>query len=119
MTKELRRITVETLPNGYALTVGSENYMYFTTDELLDGFMYHVGLNEIGCIDTKTIKDFLVAAVAWRADCGRTAKEILRLTEENRRLTSIVGNNRRSLKRMKERIAKYGSCDDFDDEDEQ
>ena len=47
MAKEkLIKINVRNLPNGYALTVGSQEYMYYNPMDLLAGFMVHVGLQQ-------------------------------------------------------------------------
>jgi hypothetical protein len=47
MAKEkLIKINVHNLPNGYALTVGSQEYMYYNPMDLLAGFMVHVGLQQ-------------------------------------------------------------------------
>ena len=44
----MKKITVQTLPNGYALNFDGDRqngYMYFNVDDLLKGFMIHIGLN--------------------------------------------------------------------------
>ena len=44
--KELIDINVHKLPNGYSLTVGTQEYMYYNPMDLLAGFMVHVGLQQ-------------------------------------------------------------------------
>ena len=44
--KELIDINIHKLPNGYALTVGTQEYMYYNPMDLLAGFMVHVGLQQ-------------------------------------------------------------------------
>jgi hypothetical protein len=42
----MKKITVQTLPNGYALNFDGDRrngYMYFNVDDLLKGFMIHIG----------------------------------------------------------------------------
>lgn len=47
MAKEkLIKINVHNLPNGYSLTVGTQEYMYYNPMDLLAGFMVHVGLQQ-------------------------------------------------------------------------
>ena len=47
MAKEkLININVKNLPNGYSLTVGTQEYMYYNPMDLLAGFMVHVGLQQ-------------------------------------------------------------------------
>ena len=113
MAKELLNIKIQTLPNGYALTVGNNEYMYFTLEKLLDGFMYHVGLGELGFVNMEDIKTFLDAAVVYRADDGQIAKKMTKLTNENERLQSMFENQKKTitslrniLKKAKEELAK-------------
>ena len=49
MKNKLRKITVQTLPNGYSLDVEGlypGGFLYFNEMELLAGFITHVGLHE-------------------------------------------------------------------------
>ena len=49
MKNKLRKITVQTLPNGYSLDVEELHpggFLYFNEMELLAGFITHVGLHE-------------------------------------------------------------------------
>ena len=49
MKNKLRKITIQTLPNGYSLDVEGLHpggFMYFNEMELLAGFITHVGLHE-------------------------------------------------------------------------
>lgn len=41
--KVLKTIKVSTLPNGYSLTIGNNEFMYFSEVDLLAGFLSHVG----------------------------------------------------------------------------
>ena len=98
MAKQLTNIKAETVPNGYALDVDDAHYMYLNIEELLQGFMYHVGLGELGTTNSKTISEFIAASMEWRADEGKTTKELLRLRKQNEALTSLCDNLRRQLK---------------------
>ena len=44
--KELIDINIHKLPNGYSLTVGTQEYIYYNPMDLLAGFMVHVGLQQ-------------------------------------------------------------------------
>ena len=49
MKNKLRKITLQTLPNGYSLNVDGLHpggFLYFNEMELLAGFITHVGLHE-------------------------------------------------------------------------
>lgn len=106
MAKELRRIGIETLPNGYALTVGEHNYMYHNEKDLLEGFMYHVGLNEKGYIDRETIEEFLTASIVYRSDNGSTVKKMLKTEKENESLRSMCDAMRKRIKTLESGVGK-------------
>jgi hypothetical protein len=60
MAKEkLIKINVRNLPNGYALTVGTQEYMYYNPMDLLAGFMVHVGLQETDYMEKGNILTML------------------------------------------------------------
>ena len=98
MAKQHMNIKVETAPNGYALDVDDAHYMYLNIKGLLQGFMYHVGLGELGTANSKTISEFIAASMEWRADEGKTTKELLKLKKQNEALTSLCDNLRKQLK---------------------
>ena len=106
MEKELLNIKIQTLPNGYALTVGSEEYMYFTLEKLAEGFLYHVCLGELGAASNEDIKTFLDAAVVYRADNGKIAKRMVILEDENKRLSSTLENQKKVIAKQKSALRK-------------
>ena len=61
--KDFTKIKVSTLPNGYALTVDDQEYMYFNEIDLLAGFMGHVGMHEVDYADRGTILSSLMSAM--------------------------------------------------------
>lgn len=88
--KELKNITVQTLPNGYSLTFDgmkqSQGYLYFTPEKLLEGFMLHIGLHMTDQLSTETMQDFIVAAMNWN-DNEKCVKEIEKLNMNLRLMT--------------------------------
>lgn len=96
--KVLPVITVETVPhgqepNGYVLKFDGAKqpggYLYFSPDELLKGFMCHIGLKMTDQLNKETMSDFITAACNWK-DTESCQKEIrnlqlkLRLTIQSR-----------------------------------
>ena len=83
-------IDVDTLPNGYSLKFDGMKqqggYMYFTPEQLLEGFMAHIGLEMTDQLNMDTIQDFLVTAINWR-DNKACVKEIERLKNALRLMT--------------------------------
>jgi len=83
--KYLKRITVLTLPNGYSLTYDgmkpAGGHMYFTPEQLLEGFMVHIGLEMTEQLDIDTMQDFIVAACNWK-DNAKCVQEIEKLNTQ-------------------------------------
>ena len=124
MEKELLNIKIQTLPNGYALDVEKQKYMYYSLDGLLEGFLYHAGLGEKPYCNKEFIKDFLATAVAWKTGDGDLAKKNIELADENKRLAYTIQTSKKTIKRLKERIKSLGkdsneSLNEEDDEDEE
>ena len=83
--KDQIKVRVATVSNGYTLDLTidgqKQGYMYFNLTELLEGFMYHVGLLEVSPYGKAEIREFLDAASKWQ-DNGLLVKELLQKTEE-------------------------------------
>ena len=98
MSKKIKKITVQTLPNGYALNFDGDRqkgYMYFNVDDLLKGFMIHIGLNMTEQLSMENIDDFLVAVMNWN-ETGKCIKEMRRMEEE----FNTARHNRNSIARQ-------------------
>lgn len=124
MEKELLNIKIQTLPNGYALDVENEKYMYHSLEGLIEGFMFHVCLGEKPYCNKEFIKDFLATAIAWKTGDGDLAKKNIELVDENKRLLSTIQTSKKTIKRLKERIKSLGkdsneSLNEEDDEDDE
>ena len=97
---KLPNVSVTTLPNGYALTFDGmrqpKGYMYFSLEDLLKGFMIHIGCGKTDQLDMSNIDDFLDAVLAFKGkeDC----------IEEIRRLQSKVDIAQRSRNYMAKRL---------------
>ena len=109
MAKELLNIKTETLPNGYALDVDNQKYMYHSIEGLIEGFMFHAGLGEKPYCNKEFIKDFLATAIAWKTGDGDLVKKNIELMNENKRLSSTIQTNKKTIKRLKERIKSIGN----------
>ena len=62
------KITLTTVPNGYALDVDGVGYMYYNTTSLIEGIIYHIGLHQPKWADDETIKALLTVAAQWTPD---------------------------------------------------
>ena len=65
--RNLMKISLRTVSNGYTLTVDESEFMYFNEVDLLAGFMAHVGLSETGYMDKGTILNTLFSAMMGSA----------------------------------------------------
>ena len=83
--KEKLNIKVITAPNGYVLDIGSHGFFYFTLDKLLEGFIYHIGFNELGEVSVDKIGGILEVAGKWK-DNAKLVKQIIALEHENKTL---------------------------------
>jgi len=63
--KNFPLIKVETLPNGYALTVGKHEYMALSPESLVDIFFTHVAIGELEYINRDTATGLLQSAATW------------------------------------------------------
>lgn len=96
--RQLKKITVQTLPNGYSLDFDGarhKGYMYFNEHDLLKGFMIHIGLNMTEQLSMENIDDFLVAVMNWN-ETGKCIKEMRRMEEE----FNTARHNRNSIARQ-------------------
>lgn len=93
-------ITVQTLPNGYNLRfdgMGQPNgYLYFTKEDLLKGFMAHVGLGITREMQMTDIDEFMKAAMNWNDN--------EKCIEEIGRLKSIIRQKEGSMSSLADRI---------------
>ena len=78
-------INVRTVPNGYTLDIEKgekkQGFMYFNPKKLLDGFMYHVGFEELGEVSEEFRAEVMKAAIAWQ-DNGKLVKLNLKYEAE-------------------------------------
>lgn len=114
MEKELLKINLRTIPNGYTLNVDDKAYMYFNAKELLEGFIYHVGLEELDEIDAETRLDIITAAMTWKEN-GKAIKELIKLKKANERLENTNKRLQNKIKNLKIKLGKVAN-DDEDDE---
>lgn len=118
--KELKNITVQTLPNGYSLTFDgmkqSQGYMYFNEEKLLEGFMLHIGLHMTDQLSTETMQDFIVAAMNWN-DNEKCVKEIEKLnlnlrlmTQKRNGMAKRLTDERDQFIKLRNAIEEFGKA---------
>ena len=87
--KKLPKIEVHSVQNGYVLTFDGarHEFMYFTPEKLLEGFMMHIGLKMTDQLNMDNVKDFLTVVLEWH-DAEKRIKEIDRLKTALSAMTS-------------------------------
>jgi outer membrane murein-binding lipoprotein Lpp len=101
--KDLAKINLSTLPNGYALTVDGKEYMYFNEIDLLAGFMGHVGMREVDYADRGTILSSLMSAML-----GDTFTDAVATLKQ--RVSLLSGKYETTIAKMDDAIAYVNSA---------
>ena len=106
--KELPRIEVHTLPNGYSLSIEGHRheYMYFSPEKLLEGVMVHVGLKMTEELSTDTIKSFIDSAIefhnqkASHKELQKAQREMDKVNRKYRALANKMIKERHRMLRL-------------------
>lgn len=105
--KKLPRIEVRTLKNGYSLEFdgmqSSGGHMYFSVDQLLRGFMIHVGLKMTAQLDPTMMADFIETAMKY-GDNQKSIREIETLNSKLWMMKRSRGAMAKRLVAERERI---------------
>lgn len=106
-------ITVSTVPNGYSLFVDNhsqkKDYLYFSVHDLLDGILYHVGMEEAGAINMDMMKVLLETATKWR-DNKALVKELMNKKEEIQALNDKLDAQYRKIDRLERSANRLKRC---------
>lgn len=82
--KKLPFIKIETLPNGYAMTVGKHEYLALSPESLVDIFFTHIAIGELEYINRDMAAGLLQAAATWQT-VGEALSANAQLIAEARR----------------------------------
>lgn len=102
--KQLTKVSVQTLPNGYSLDVDGKGYMYFTLQELLEGIFVHVGLHKLDWLDRDTITNLMTACATWPKE-GDAIQEAARLTAQIESLRQTRTKDASTIATLKNQLA--------------
>ena len=101
--KQLTKVSVQTLPNGYSLDVDGKGYMYFTLQELLDGIFVHVGLHKLDWLDRDTITGLMTACATWPKE-GDAIQEAARMTAQIESLQQTRTKDANTIEALKKEL---------------
>ena len=83
--KTLKKVTVRTLPNGYELTIGGREYMYFSEETLAASIFDHLLLGNNKESDVSLSANLMEAAATWQT-IGEAVKANAPLLRDNKAL---------------------------------
>ena len=97
--EKIKKISVETLPNGYALTVGKNHYMTFNEKELAAAVFYHVLLGNEEYVNKDISENLMTAAATWPTvgDSIQGNATLMAEIKEARRETRVARKQNNSL----------------------
>ena len=103
--KQLTKVSVQTLPNGYSLDVDGKGYMYFTLQELVEGIFVHVGLHKLDWLERDTITALMTACATWPKE-GDAIQEAARLTAQVEALQQSRTKDASTIATMKNQLVR-------------
>ena len=115
-----KRIEIKTRKTGYELNIGSkQSYFYFTEEELITGFIYHLGM---GVKDSMPAEKMERAIKLYQQDEGKMVKRldelVAELTAAKRRIAKQKNTIAKAHSRLTYYNKKYAQIFE-DDEDEE
>ena len=110
-----KRIEIKTHRTGYELVIGKESYFYFSEQELLTGFIYHVGMGVKASAPTEKMER---AIKLYQQDEGKMAKRLDELTAAKRCIEKQTKTIQRAHNRLSYYNKKYDKIFEDDEEEE-
>lgn len=103
--KKLPEISIQKVPNGYILKAGESETLHYTVQQLVDGFMYHVGLDIAKYADRETISSLLTACSTWPKE-GDAIMAVAKLEAECETLRRTRDSDTKTIRELREKNAK-------------
>lgn len=104
MTKERPHIKIRTHKSGYDMTVGGQGYIYFTLDELIDGFFCRVACGETKVMTKEEQRNLMQALKQWPTQ-KTLIEQIRRKDEEIQNLKQTDLDHRSTIATLRNVIA--------------
>ena len=114
-----KKISIITRRTGFELCIGKESYFYFTEEELLTGFIYHLGM---GVKASMPMEKMERAIKLYQQDEGKRAKRLDELTAELAAAKRCIEKQTKTIQKSHNRLSyynkKYAQIFEEDDEEE-
>lgn len=103
-----RKITVQTVPNGYSVEIAGKGYQYFNEESLIAGLFFHLVDKSREDTDTDMMKNIFEAAATWPTvkDAIKANAKLMTEREEAVKLRSKKVLENRDLRDQIERREK-------------
>ena len=113
-----KKIKIETHRTGYELNIGKESYFYFSEEELLTGFIYHLGMGNEKAAPMEKMKR---AIELYKQDEGKMAKRLDELTAELAAAKRCIEKQKKKIAKAHATLSYYNKKYDriFEDDDEE
>ena len=113
-----KRIEIKTHRTGYELCIGKESYFYFSEQELLTGFIYHLGMGVKASAPTDKMER---AIKLYQQDEGKMAKRLDELTAKLAAAKRCIEKQKNTIQKAHNRLSYYNKkyAQIFEDDDEE
>ena len=113
-----KRIEIKTRKTGYELNIGKESYFYFSEEELLTGFIYHLGMGNEKAAPMEKMER---AIELYKQDEGKMAKRLDELTAELAAAKRCIEKQKKTIARAREKLSYYNKkyAQIFEDDEEE
>jgi hypothetical protein len=103
--KEQKRLLIllRTMVNGYMLEVNNEGYMYFNAQNLLEGFMIHVGMERLEAMTKAEVKA-MVNAVKDGSAVKKLQAEVTELMATINEQKKLIREQKKVIKNLKREL---------------
>lgn len=103
--KDQLNIRIVTVPNGYMLDIEkhgtTHGFLYLSLDKLLEGFIYHIGFEELKAVSMEKVGQILEAAVVWK-DNAQLVRQLVDLNSEVKTMKQTISSMERELEKKRD-----------------
>lgn len=103
------KIKVSTHANGYSLAIDKEEFMYYTPESLLAGFVIRLGLERLNAMTAREIGNLMNAATQGSLP-RQLQKEVDTLNAQVKEQKKLIAQLRREIREIKQ---KYGENEEY------
>lgn len=97
------KIDITTRQNGYSLEIGTEEFMYYTPQSLLEGFAIRLGLERLNTMKMSEISRLMEAAKEGSLP-KRLQQEVELLSAQVKDQKKLIAQLRREVRELKQEL---------------